>query len=70
MAFQVNETELLKRLSRAKSQYEYDHLVDKYLFGINKQNRNCKKNRKHNMLTADQMQLIARKEFPVDPDLF
>jgi len=47
---------------------EYDHLIDKYLFGINKQNRNCKKNRKCNMLTADQMNLIARKEFPTDPD--
>jgi hypothetical protein len=65
----VNENELLELLAAAKNQYEYDHLVDKYLFGISKQNRNCKKNRQHNMLTADQMQLIARKEFPVNPDL-
>jgi len=64
----MNEPELLKLLASAKNQYEYDHLIDKYLFGINKQNRNCKKNRKCNMLTADQMNLIARKEFPTDPD--
>lgn len=65
----MNEQELLKLLAAAKNQYEYDHLIDKYLFGINKKNRNCKKNRKCNMLTADQMKLIARKEFPTDPDL-
>ena len=66
----MNENELLKLLAAAKSPYEYDHLIDKYIFGINKKNRNYKKNRKCNMLTADQMKLIARKEFPVDPDLF
>jgi len=65
----MNEQELLKLLAAAKNQYEYDHLIDKYLFGISKQNRNCKKNRQHNMLTADQMHLIARKEFSTDPDL-
>lgn len=62
----MNESELLQRLAAAKNPYEYDNLVDKYLFGINKKNKNCKKNRKHNMLTANQMQQIERKEKPYD----
>jgi hypothetical protein len=62
----MSENELLIRLAAAKTQYEYDNLVDKYLFDIDKKNRNTKNNRKHNMLTANQMQQIERKEKPYD----
>lgn len=64
----MNDEDLLALLAEAKTQYEYDHLIDKFLFGINKKNRNTKNNRKFNMLTADQMKLIERKEFPTNPE--
>ena len=62
----MSEEELLKLLMAAKNQDEYDMLVDRYVFGIDKQNRNTKKNRKHNMLTCNQMLQIQRKEKPYD----
>lgn len=51
--------ELLKLLETQKKQYEYDH--DKHVLNVNKGSRNTKKNRIHNMITADQMTLITCK---------
>lgn len=62
----MNDEELLKLLMAAKNQDEYDILIDRYVFGIDKEHRNTKKNRKHNMLTANQMKQIQRKEKPYD----
>lgn len=64
----MNEKELLKLLSVAKTQYEYDHLIDKHVFKINKENRNTKTKRIHNVLTADQMLLKQRKELSTNLD--
>ena len=63
----MSEAELLKLLAAAKNQDEYDMLVDKYVFKIDKKHRNIKKNRKFNMLTCNQMKQIQRKEYSTDP---
>lgn len=62
----MNEDELLELLAAAKNQDEYDMLIDRYVFKIDKEHRNTKKNRKFNMLTANQMKQIQRKEKPYD----
>ncbi|MGL5206999.1 MAG: hypothetical protein ACRC8T_05765 [Acidaminococcaceae bacterium] len=62
----MSEAELLELLMAAKNQDEYDMLVDRYVFKIDKEHRNIKKNRKHNMLTCNQMLQIQRKEKPYD----
>ena len=62
----MNDEELLKLLMAAKNQDEYDMLIDRYVFKIDKEHRNTKKNRKFNMLTCNQMKEIAKKEKPYD----
>ena len=64
----MNEKQILERLAAAKNQIEYDSLLDRYIFKINKYNRNSKHNRKFNMFSANQMQHIKRKEYPINPD--
>jgi len=62
----MTEEQLLKILAAAKTQEEYDMLVDRYVFKIDKDHRNTKNNRQHNMLTCNQMLEIAKKEKPYD----
>jgi hypothetical protein len=64
----MDEKHLLQLLAAAKSQNEYDRLIDKYVFKIDKKNRNTKLKRgeSHNMLTANQMTEINKKEKPYD----
>lgn len=64
----MDEESLLQLLAAAKNQNEYDKLVDRYVFGIDKNNRNTKQKRAqaNNMLTTAQMQQILRIEKPYD----
>lgn len=64
----MNEKELLKRLAAVKTQNEYDRLVDRYVFKIDKNNRNIKSRRKNeqNILSANQIAEINKIEKPYD----
>lgn len=55
-------------IQRHKLQYTYDNLVDRYIFHIDIDNRNTKRVRENNfnMLTANQIELIHRKEIAQD----
>lgn len=64
----MDKEELLKRLAEVKTQDEYDKLVDKYIFKIDKYSRNTKKRRQknQNILSANQIAEINKIEKPYD----
>jgi len=64
----MDEKELLKRLAAAKTQNEYDKLIDRYIFKIDKKHRNTKKRRRdeENILSTNQIAEIKKIEKPYD----